>query len=180
MNKKAIFAISLVVFAAALFCVLRFWVLPAREKVTQANVDTQNDPLTHDISAIDAYRSPYLGDASNVTGLFRALPLHNLSMTFEIDGEAGKLTVRYQTSAQTLGMTEVRRALAYNAAASMASIDNLRILNCIFEDATWSVTRERVEELLGTPLSRLLQPTDWRQEVQEKLTDAAFVDAFFR
>lgn len=71
--------------AVVLFCLIQFWIIPADQAKKETYARNQTDALTHDISAIEDYRTAYLGDAANVTKLFGALPLNNIPKQFEIN-----------------------------------------------------------------------------------------------
>lgn len=81
--------------------------------------------LTHDISAIEDYKTAYLGDANNVRDLFGNLPLNNIPRQFEINSDDCTLTVNYLDTVWNIGEDKVQRDLIYNTVAAMAAIDNL-------------------------------------------------------
>lgn len=85
----------------------------------------QTDALTHDISVVEDYKTSYIGNANNVSGLFEVLPLNNVSMKFEINSEDCTLTVNYLDTVWNIGEEKVQRNLVYNSVAAMAAIDNL-------------------------------------------------------
>lgn len=179
MRKKNILILCLLAVAILLFCTIRFGILPynqAREAEYQQN---QTDALTHDITAIQKFKNPYIGNASNTGNLFYALPLNNVPMTFEIDSKACTLTVIYSDTVQAIGAEKVRRNLIYNSAAAMAAIDNLAGITYRFSDESFSFTRTQFEDVLGSPLSDLLEPERWETDVQEPLASADFVALFF-
>ena len=95
MNKKSKIIIGLLAVAVVLFCVIQFWIIPANQARQEAYAQNQTDALTHDISAIEDYRTAYLGDANNVRELFGALPLNDIPRKFEINSDDRTLTVNY-------------------------------------------------------------------------------------
>lgn len=66
MNKKSKMIIGLLAVAVVLFCLIRFWIIPADQAKKETYAQNQTDALTHDISAIEDYRTAYLGDSTNV------------------------------------------------------------------------------------------------------------------
>ena len=179
MNKKSKVILCLLTVAVILFCAVRFWIIPANQAKEDQRLHNQSDALTHDISAIEDYRAPYLGDASNVGGLFEALPLNDISRKFEIDSENCTLKVNYLDTVWNIGEEKVQRNLIYNSAAAMAAIDNLSGITYSFPDNSYSFSRIKMEAVFGSPLSNLLEEDNWSKKVQNKLTDMNFVGQFF-
>ena len=64
MNKKSKFIIGLLAVAVVLFCVIQFWIIPTNQAKQEAYAQDQTDALTQDISAIEDYRTAYLGVAN--------------------------------------------------------------------------------------------------------------------
>lgn len=138
----------------------------------------QTSAYFHNIQEILPYRFPYLGDASNTGNLFYHLPLHQYPMTFEIEPETCALTVRYETSGRTV--EKLWENLAYNTLAAMAAIDNLQSIQYEFQDGTYCITRQQVEERFGIPLSKLLDDTEqWKQAVQQEIFREAVLAEWF-
>lgn len=128
----------------------------------------QTSAYFHNIQEILPYRSPYLGDASNTGNLFYHLPLHQYPMTFAIEPETCTLTVHYDTAAKTV--EKIRENLAYNTLAAMAAIDNLQCIQYEFQDGTYCITRQQVEERFDVPLSALLDDTEqWEKAAQHEI-----------
>ena len=78
MNKKNKIILGLLSVAIILFSTIQFWIIPTEEAKQADYARNQTDALTHDISAIEDYRFPYVGNASNIGGLFENLPLNNI------------------------------------------------------------------------------------------------------
>ena len=172
MNKKSKIIICLLAIAAILFCIIQFGVIPANQEKQAEYARNQTDALTHDISAIMDYKSPYIGDASNIGNLFWNLPLNNVDMKFEINSETCALTVNYLDTVWNIGEEKVQCDLVYNSVAAMAAIDNL-------SGESYSFSRKQIEEVFGSPLSELLEQEKWNKEVQDKLNSTDFVEQFF-
>ena len=114
MNKKSKIIIGLLVVAVILFCLIQFWIIPTNQAKEEAYAQNQTDALTHDITSIEDYKSPYIGNASNVSNLFWNLPLNNVDMKFEIDSDTCNLTVNYLDTVWNIGEEKVHRDLIYN------------------------------------------------------------------
>lgn len=180
MTKKSKLIICLLAIAVILFCVIQFWAIPAKQARQEEYARNQTDALTHDISAIEDYKSSYVGDASSTANLFYSLPLCNVSMKFQIDSETCALTVNYLDTVWDIGEEKVQRDLIYNSAAAMAAIDNLSGITYEFSGDVYFFDRERMEAVFGTPLSALLADKEtWNEEVREQLKSADFVAQFY-
>lgn len=164
---------------AIVFCVVEFAVLPSGQAKQNESALKQTDSLTHDISSIKDYKSPYIGDASNVSHLFYALPLSNISMKFQIDPNSCSLTVNYLDTVWNIGEEKVHRDLIYNSLAAMASIDNLTKITYEFSGDNFSFERKQLEDKFGAPLSNLLDKEKWT-EVQKKLSSDTYCNQFYQ
>ena len=162
MNKKNKMIIGLLAIAVILFCIIQFGIIPADQEKQVEYAKNQTDALTHDITSIEDYKNPYIGNASNVGNLFWNLPLNNVDMKFEIDSEACTLTVNYLDTVWNIGEEKVQRDLIYNSGDS------------------YSFERTQIEDVFGTPLSNLLEQEKWRNDVQDKLKDTDFVEQFYK
>lgn len=178
MNKNKII-ICLLAAAVILFCVIQFGMIPANQARQAEYAKNQTDALTHDISAIEDFKNPYVGNASNTANLFYSLPLGNVSMEFQIDSETCALTVHYQDTVEKIGEEKVRRDLIYNSAAAMAAVDNLSAITYEFSGDSYSFDREQMETVLGAPLSELLDQEAWSENVQSRLSSTEFVKQFY-
>ena len=179
MNRKNKLIIGLLAVAVVLYCFIQFCILPLNQAKKEDYMRSQTDALTHDISAVENYRTPYIGNASNVAGLFENLPLNNISRKFEINSDDCALTVNYLDTIWNIGEQKVQRDLIYNSVAAMAAIDNLSEITYNFSGDTYSFKRTEIEATFGTSLSNLLEEDTWGKAVQKKLNDADFVKQFF-
>lgn len=180
MNKKSKVIISLLAIAIVLFCTIQFWIIPTNQAKQAEYVHNQTDALTHDISVVGDYKTSYIGDASNVSGLFEVLPLNNVSKNFEINSEDCILTVNYLDTVWNIGEEKVQRDLVYNSVAAMAAIDNLSGITYNFSGDSYSFTRKQIEDVFGTPLSNLLKQEKWSEEVQTRLSSKEFYQQFYK
>lgn len=179
MNMKSKVIILLLVIAVILFCAIEFFIIPKMSEEKASYALDQTDSLTHDISAIEKYKSQYVGSASNTANLFYALPLCNVAMEFQIDSENCILTVNYLDTVWNIGEEKVQRDLVYNSAAAMAAIDNLAGITYNFTGESYFFSREQLENIFGSPLSSLLDEDAWSKKVQEKLNSPDFVGQFY-
>ena len=87
MSKKSKMILCLLAAAAILFCWIRFQVIPGRAAKQAEYERNQKDALTHDISVVEEFKNPYMGNAVNTTGVFGVLPFSELLAGFEMDSE---------------------------------------------------------------------------------------------
>lgn len=179
MKKKNRIIITLIVIAVILFCTIYFFIIPTIERKQTVYEFNQQNALTHDITVIENYKTPYLGNATNVSGLFEQLPLSNVEKKYEIDSEKCTLTVIYLDTVWNIGEQKVHQDLVYNAVAAMASIDNLSMVTYAFPEYDYSFTRAEMEDAFGESLSSLLDKEIWKAKVQDKIADNDFLN-FFR
>lgn len=179
MNKKDKVILVLLAVGILLFCTVQFLVLPEIQRKEEAYAMNQTDALTHDIASIEDYRFPYVGNASNVGGLFEHLPLSDVGKSYEIDSEKCILTVNYHDTVSHIGEEKVQRDLIYNSASAMAAIDNLAGVTYHFDDNSYSFDRKDMEDLFGSPLSDLLSPERWSDELQSQLSSQDFCRQFY-
>lgn len=177
--KKNRIVIILIAIAAILFCTICFFIIPTMERKQAVYEFNQQDALTHDITVIENYKTPYLGNAVNVTGLFEQLPLNNVEKKYEIDSEKCTLTVIYLDTVWNIGEQKVHQDLVYNAVAAMASIENLSMVTYAFPEYNCSFTRAEMEEAFGDNLSSLLDKEIWKEKVQDKIADKDFLKQFY-
>lgn len=178
MKRKNVWIFVLMLCTGLVYYFLNFIVVPEirlRESLSELS---QQDAMYHDISAIQKFRSPYLGDASNTGNLFYNLPMLQYPMTFAIDPETCTLTVRYDVASERVG--PVRETLAYNTVAAMAAIDNLECICYVLNDAEYTCTRQQVEAHFGAPLAPLLDdPDQWRETMNQEIFQKASLEEWF-
>lgn len=180
MKKKSKVILGLLVIGLVLFCAIQFWIIPTHQAKQAEYVRNQTDALTHDIAAIANYRTPYIGNASNISGLFETLPLNPISKKYEIDSDQCTLTVNYLDTVWHIGEDKVQRDLIYNSLAAMAAIDNLSGITYRFSGDSYSFERAQMEEVFGSPLSDLLEENNWVEKVQSQLSSEEFCQKFYR
>lgn len=177
MNERNKFFLFFIALALVCFCIVKFLIIPQGESA--AITGGQDDALTHDITTVLEYQSPYLCDNSNTVNLFYHLPLNSIATRFEIDGDNRALTVNYLDAVENIGEDKVKRDLIYNAAAAMALIDHLDEITFHFSGDTYVFHRETLESAFDADLSTLLDEESWNKNVRDKLNDPAFVNRFY-
>lgn len=171
---------NLIILAAAFFVFFLFlWILAIRYSAQPAQDPANWNAPTHDIFTIVDYRSAYVGDISNVAGLYQHLPMGNIEKKYELDPDTCTLIVNYLEPTWDIGEEKVRQDLVYNTIAAMASIDNLAAVTYEFPGYTFSFAREQVEEVLGKNLASLLDADRWGTAVQRRITDEEFLEEFY-
>lgn len=151
-------------------------ILPKLEHEQQQASLRQQHPLTHDISQVLSYRHPYMGNASNLSNLFGALPLQELRRTFRLDSEQYVAELHFEVAATETEELLLKQSLIYNATAAFALIDNLQTVRFQFLDRGYSVNRANVEQWYGERANQLAVPDVWQEHVQSKLHDQEYVD----
>lgn len=179
MKKKNKIIIALIAIAVIMFCTICFFIIPNMERNQAIYNSNQQDALTHDITAIEDYRTRYLGNAANVSGLFEQLPLSNVEKKYQIDSEKCSLTISYLDTVWNIGEQKVYQDLLYNAIAAMASIDNLSLITYAFPEYSFSFTRAEMEEVFDNDLSSLLDEKIWKEKVQDRIADKDFLEQFY-
>ncbi len=106
--------------------------------------------------------------------------MNNISKKYEIDSDNCTLTVNYLDTVWNIGEEKVHRDLIYNSAAAMAAIDNLTAITYNFAGDSYSFERKELEDMLGSPLSNLLVPEKWKEEIQTQLSSKEFCDQFYQ
>lgn len=167
--------IGLIVAGITLLGVIQVIVIPLMEQSKQQYIADQQDPLTHDFTAVLKFKNPYMGNASNLANLFQSLPLNDIEKSFELFPENLTAEVNYKETVWGIGEGQVDRALIYNATAAFALIDNLEALNLNFAGSSYQVLRSDVEAWYGAELSVLAEKDVWAGEVQGRLADGKYV-----
>lgn len=179
MSKKNKTIIGLLIIAVIVFCSIVFFIVPTMQQEQSKYIADQTDALTHDISSIEEFRNPYVGNAPNTGNLFYTLPLNNVSMKFQIDSEDCTLTVSYLDTIWAIGEEKIHRDLVYNSIAAMAAIDNLTEITYELSDVSFSFSRQEIEDIFGAPLSDLLDNNEWKDKVQDQMGSSDFIGGFY-
>lgn len=179
MSKRNKIIITLISIAIIMFCAICFFIIPNMERKQAIYNSNQQDALTHDITSIENYRTPYLGNAVNVSELFDKLPLSNVQRKYQIDSEKCVLTVVYLDTIWNIGEQKIYQDLLYNAIAAMASIDNLSEVSYEFPEYSFSFTRAKMEEIFDNDLSSILNEKVWKEKVQDRIANKDFLEQFY-
>ncbi|MCT2193661.1 MULTISPECIES: DUF4825 domain-containing protein [Paenibacillus] len=145
--------------------------LPRQDKQGALYNEAQNNPLTHDITRTASFATPYMGNASKVSGLFLSLPLGPIR-SFALDPDVFTVQVNLDSSVP-MADVDRDRAYLYSATAAFAYIDNLEAVIFNEGSAAYRVTREELLDWYGVDQFSSLT-TDhavWQAAVQNKLTD---------
>lgn len=170
-RNNAIIILSLV--AIVLLCFVELIVLPQQREQAENYKQAQQEPTTHDLASVLTYKSKYMGNASNNLNLFHNLPLDEYLDGFEQDPTIFELTVNYKKYTSEIGIEKLQEVLIYNSTAAFALIDNLKTIQYHLTDHTYIVNRKDVEQIYSVPkLADLLTESNWKQYVQDKLTDS--------
>ena len=168
MDKRKLMLILVVLVGVLLFIWIQFFEVPNKVKIGEEKM--QQDPLTHDFEKVTSFENPYMGDASNMGGLFNALPLNNYRGPMEMDAEKFSLIVDYNLDSD-ISTETVKQAVIYNTTAAFTLIGNLQEIKLLFDDESYIVTRENVEKWFGTTLVDFKDPKIFKEKVQENLTN---------
>ena len=179
MKKRDKIIIALSSITVIIFCTICFFIIPNMERNQAIYNSKQQDALTHDITAIEAYKTPYLGNAANVSGLFDHLPLSNVKRKYQIDSEKCALTIVYLDTVWNIGEQKVYQDLLYNTIAAMASIDNLSMVTYEFPEYNCSFTRAEMEKIFGNNLSSLLNEKVWKEKVHDRIANEDFWEQLY-
>lgn len=140
------------------------YVLNSNQKqVKQGNVE-QLHVTTHDFQKVLAYESDYMGDASNISNLFNNLPLSNHKGTIELDSDNFICVVNYDAKSD-------EKVAIYNATAAFVLIKNLETVDMRFSDQSYEITRKQVEGWFGPDFEALIDPTVFKEKVQQPLLE---------
>lgn len=164
--NRRIIMVLVVVIGVPLFIWIQFFEVPNKVKIGEAKI--QQDPATHKFEDVTTFEDPYMGDNSNMNNLFQALPLNDQKGTLEMDSDVFSLIVYYNTTTAELGQ-KAAQAVIYNTTAAFTLIGNLQTVEMRFEDESYTVTRENVEQWFGTTLVDFKNPEEFKEKVQEKL-----------
>lgn len=158
--------ILVVLIGVPLFIWIQFFEVPKKVEIGEAKI--QQDPITHKFEEVTSFEDPYMGDNSNMNNLFQELPLNNQKGSLEMDSETFSLIVDYEITAAELEH-KAEQVVIYNTTAAFTLIGNLQIVELRFEDKSFAVTRENVEQWFGTTLIDFKEPEVFKEKVQEKI-----------
>ena len=178
MKKKNILIIALLVVGICGLALVEGYIRPEMRRREQKYLAEQNDPLTHDFSRLLEFKSPYMGDASNLSNLNYHLPLGGLKMKFQLYPEKLTAEITYEDSIAGIETELFERTLVYNATANFVLIDNLEALILNFEQYSYAISRSTVESWYGVNLKTLQDEARWAEEVQRPIYDRAYVKSF--
>lgn len=184
MNKRLNIWIVMILAAGVLgFAYIEGYAKPKKEEKGIQYEEAQKNPQTHDIRRTARYKNKYMGNASNLGGLNGTLPYDGRTYTFRLDPDQLKAELIFD---EPLNLAEkeagvFRQKLLYNSTANFVYIDNLQTLQLSFPDAVFTVKRSKVSNWFGGDerLAGLQDAGQWKEEVQQKLSDPTFADKFY-
>ncbi|MFS0689182.1 DUF4825 domain-containing protein [Sporosarcina sp. 179-K 8C2 HS] len=169
MEKRRLIIGLIAILAIPLYIWIAYVEIPGKAKVGEEKL--QQDPLKHDFGTVLDYKNDYMGDASNTSGLFQSLPLNEYKGTIEMKPEEFYLLVHYEAkSAELEGKAE--QAVIYNSTAAFLLINNLEKVNMAFLDESYVVTRENVMDWFGEDFGSLIDPEQFKGQVQKELRNS--------
>lgn len=180
MKKRNNIIIGLALVAIILFAVMEFVVIPKQQQQANNYSLAQQEPVTHDLGTILPYRSKYMGDASNNSNLFHALPMNECLNGFQQNSDLLELTMNYNVNSREIASQKLMKTLIYNSTAAFALIDNLQVLRYHFNDQTYQVTRNEIQSAVAAHPSELLNKQIWKTNLQDKLQDEVYVRDTFQ
>lgn len=175
MISRSKIAAGLIAGSILLLLVVQVGTMPRTSEANEKGVSNIQDPFMEDFDSISEYRNKYMGNASNLAGLFYQLPLRDLDMSFKLYPEEYTAEVNYKAAASEVDAFTLDRALIYNATAAFALIENLEALVLNFEGTSFKLFRSDVEQWYGVELKELAEAASWRDRVQSRLKDEEYV-----
>lgn len=168
MDNQRKMMIALVIIGVPLFIWIQFFEVPNKVKLGEEKL--QQDPATHVYENVIKYESLYMGDASNLSHLLRELPLNEHLELLELNPDDLAVVVDYDVDTTEIE-EKVKQSVIYNATATFALIENLQEVDMQFQDALYTVSRDRVEKWFGTTLVDFKDPTVFQEKVQQQLKE---------
>ncbi|OMF14208.1 hypothetical protein BK131_12020 [Paenibacillus amylolyticus] len=179
MTIRNIWIITIVVLGIIGLVIVEGFVNPTIEAKQDQYQAEQQNPLTHDFTVLAKYRSPYMGDNSNLSHLNQALPLHEKLNGYQLYLGTFTAQVNYSLDTREMNAEELERILVYNAVANFVMIDNLQTVVYQFENTSQTLRRESAQQWTGTELKELQNPELWNSTVREKLVEPTQVKEAF-
>ncbi|CAI6081589.1 hypothetical protein PAECIP112173_03258 [Paenibacillus sp. JJ-100] len=133
----------------------------------------QDDPLTHDFTAVAQYQNAYMGNFSNLSHLNQNLPLHERLDGYELFPETFTAQIHYSLNTDEMDSVQLDRILVYNALANFVLIDNLEQIVYQFKDTRIVLGRELAQQWVGTELKSLQNVEIWDDVVRQRLVEPA-------
>lgn len=154
------------------------YVKPQMNKDKEQYAENQQDPEKHDFKAIIKYSNKYMGNASNIINLNYNLPLGNIQKTFQLVPDKLTVEINYEKDSSKIDQKTLSEALIYNSTANFVLIDNLQVIKFNFKEASYTISRDSVENWYDVKLSNLKNEAAWEKNVQNKLNNESYVDSF--
>lgn len=174
--------IGLFVVCVALFIWIQFIEIPkqTQQQAEQEEMERlqQLDPDIHDFSKVLKYENLYMGNASNISSLFNALPMSEFRDTFAMDSEKFIISLNYIK--QTDDISKLEKSIIYDSTAAFALIGNLEVIKYKFSNKTIEVTRDRVNLWLDDDVSTFKNKEKFEESIQSPLKDDINIEQWFQ
>lgn len=166
MDKRRLILGLIVILAIPLYIWIAYYEIPNKAEVGEEIM--QQDPPTHNFEKVLSYENEFMGNASNLSNLFHALPGNEHVGTFELDPENFAMKANYTIHSKELEKG-AKQIVIYNTTSAFVLIKNLEKIEMHFEDESYIVTRANVESRLDVGLAELIDPDKYKQIVQKPL-----------
>ena len=177
MKNKII--VGLLVVGLVSFTWMQMVYLPGQEKIQHEEMLKQLNPETHHFKKVLQYENLYMGNAGNNMNLVNYLPMSDVPKLFEQNPDEFTFTVNYEMSVKEIGKKRVEKAILYNATAIFALIENMDIVEFVFVDQTFKVTRDRVNNWFGLDVASFKDEKVFIEKVQQPIIARKRLDEWF-
>jgi hypothetical protein len=183
-------------FLGILSTIFSIWHVQQSEDNREKYSSDQKEVTTSDLDFLLSYKSPYMGDASNLSGLFHSLPLQDSIKGFQVYSDkltaqinfndaqlmVGKINMEgkqyavegTQDALNAVYLNDLNKSLVYNSIAAFSLIGNLEKITYKFTDITYTVSRKDIIDLFGD-LDFLLNKETWNKTVRDPFLDIEYV-----
>lgn len=167
MKNKVI--IGLLIVGLGLFAWMQIVYLPGQERIQEEEELQQLNPETHHFDKVLQYENLYMGNAGNNMNLVNHLPMSDIPRSFRQNPDEFTFTVHYEMSVEEVGKERVEKAVLYNVTAIFALIENMEIVEFMFVDQTYTMTRERVNNWIGEDVASFKNEKIFKEKVQQPI-----------
>lgn len=178
MKKRNILIILLLAVGILGLALVEGYIKPRMKAQEERYIAEQADTLTHDFGRLLKFKSPYMGDASNLANLNANLPLGEIPRRFQLHPDSLMAEIYYQATPTEFGEGLFEQALIYAATANFVLIGNLDTLVLNYQGISYAISRCVLEGHYGLDLSALQNEEKWTEMVQRPLKDRSYVKSF--
>ncbi|WP_203247260.1 DUF4825 domain-containing protein [Sporosarcina beigongshangi] len=177
MKNKII--VGLLAVGLVLFTWMQIVYLPGQERMQEEEELEQLNPETHHFDKVLQYENLYMGNAGNNMNLVNHLPMSDVPRSFRQNPDEFRFTVHYQMTVEGVGKERVEKAVLYNATAIFVLIKNMEIVEFMFVDRTYTVTREHVNNWFGEDIASYKNEEVFMEKVQQPIIEKSQLDEWF-